>query len=575
MKKISISLLTLLLAPALFAGEPDTPVPPRRVPFERARIEDAPRLKFSAEALDATLKTITDSSAPIDKRVGAIAVAAMGRLTAAVGPLVAVIERPDDLDVKAACVWALREIGDPTAIPALLRMQALVVGPRPQLDYAKAVEFPDLGREMTLIELVEDTIGALGANIVSDYVRILATPSGSYLGVDNTINIQRSALAVLVLVGDRDHRAVQVMREILAAPQELYPADFNDAAALGLARILVARAEDFANVKGRDEASDDIAEALVTSILRMRPSGVREYLVRSLELARPEYTVTLLTQQFAENAPEPTRMRAIEILALMASPEATEALVWALENEQNPELRRRAAIGLGTTGPSKLAFEALSNALADEAVEVRRAALASIGKTAGEKGAELILPALNSEDASTRAEAAKALGAAKSTEAIEPLRMAIHDKDARVRASAVAALGAIPSRESLRALIEAASDENRDVRYVSAEVLSKIPAESAYCQLLRLGTDGDRAISAIAQRALKGAQAKHAAAFKRALVRVMTDSEHPASADACDMANYPEDNDIVAALRQATADKRAAVRASAIAKLKQLGADSR
>ncbi|MFH1731528.1 MAG: HEAT repeat domain-containing protein [Planctomycetota bacterium] len=573
--RLSAALAVIVVAacacPA-FGAEPAAP-PRRRTPLEPARVDDDhPRVSLKKEALQRTLSTIADRSQTLETRINAIGLAGLGRLREAAPTLAAVLGRNDDIEVKVAAVWALREIGDPGAIPALLRVQADAVGLNPKLKYEKKVAFPDAGVEMAFIELIEDGIGRLGATVIGKYLVLLSAPAGSYRSQDDKlVNRQRSALAVIVCIGDRDHRAIEAMGTILKSPKESYPADFRQTAALGLARVLVARTREFAVVRAQDKVADEITEMLVGYIVEIEPSPVREYLASALNIARPVTAVTLLTRRFADNSPEPVRQKVIEILAMLRSRESVEALVWALENEKSAELRWRAVFGLGLAGESGMAHKALVKALEDKSPAVRRAAIGAIGRSGAKGGVELIAPGVRDPDPTIRAAAAKALGRAHDPAALEPLLTAAQDTSIIVRATAIAALGSIPSRKSFIAVARAAQDDARPVRFAALKVLGNIHNAPAHIVLLRLVGDPDRKIKADASLALRIARARHPAEFKKALIHVISDPENPASADACDFADFPDDAEIVEVLRKAAHSKRPGVRASAIRMLGSMG----
>ena len=542
------------------------------VPRRRARVEDwTERVTLDPAALQSTLAAILNDSLPLEKRINAIGLAGLGHVRKAVPALTKVLGQRGRIEVKVAAVWALREIGDAGAIPALLRVQAAAVGPKPTLKYDKTISFSG-GIEMTFIELIEDSIGHLGELVLGQYLNLLRTPAAAYGSNANRVaNRQRSALAVIVCVGDRDRRAVRAMMRILKEPKETYPADFRETAAFGLARILVARTKEFAAVRARDKISEQIVELLVKHIIAIKPSPTREFLANALSMSRPVAAVTLLTRHFADNSPDLVRQRVIEVLGMLRSRESVEALVWALENEKAPELRWRAAFGLGLVGgKSKMAHEALTKALADKSPLVRRAALGAIGRSGGKTTVPMVAPSIRDPDPLTRAAAAKALGRARDPAAVKHLLIAAADKDPTVRAVAIAALASVPSRESLTVIAKAAQDDTRHVRFAALKVLSNIHNSTAYIVLLRLVGDPDRKIKADASRALQIGRVRHTQKFKAALILVINSSKHPGSADACDLADFPDDPKVIKALRKAARSKRPGVRASAIRMLTQL-----
>jgi len=569
---IILQAVAALFAAAAFGAEPaDTSPAPD--PNRPTLIDDeGPSVKLKGPALESTLAAIRDGSLAIDKRINAVALAGMARVKEAVPALADVLKHDDKVEVKVAAIWALREIGDPGAIPVLLMAHGQAAGHGPVLRYDEKISFPDIGAEMTLLELIEDSIGHLGVQVLGRYLDLLDVASGSYRSEDpGAIARQRSALAVIVCVGDRDHRAVESMRRILESPAESYPPDFRENAAYGLARVLVSRSREFAVVPADDKSAETIAELLVEHAVGIEPSPVREYIAGALSMARPERAVTLLTQRFADNSPEAVRMRVIEILGLLRSRESIEALAWALEREENPELRWRAAFGLGLCGESETSLEALKKVLDDDSPRVRQAAIEAVGRLGGEAGVEIVAPAVSDPDAKTRAAAARALALSGDKAAVEHLLVLAGDDDVRVRATVVAALGAFPGRESLAAIAKAAGDDARQVRFAAVKVLSQIPAPAAYRALFALFGDPDRVIKRDAMFALQIGREHHAEAFKKAIIDVLADPGNPAGADACGFADFPKDPAVVEALRKAAFDERPAVRAAAIRMLHKMG----
>ena len=79
------------------------------------------------------------------------------------------------------------------------------------------------GARVTFIELIEDGIGRLGELVLGRYLRILNASVGAYRTQSDTITkVQRSALAVIVCVGDRDYRAVNALIRIIKSPFKRY-----------------------------------------------------------------------------------------------------------------------------------------------------------------------------------------------------------------------------------------------------------------------------------------------------------------------------------------------------------------
>ncbi|MFO7898251.1 MAG: HEAT repeat domain-containing protein [Planctomycetota bacterium] len=554
--------------------EPAEKEPPRARPIRGARVHRQPvRITLKKTALNRILATLRDGSKDLATRIDAIGTLALAQAPEGVAPLISILGRQDKIEVKVAAVWALGELGNPIAIPALLRAHAKASGPHPVLRYDKKIEFPGVGAELSFLDLIEDSIGRLGVLEIDRFVRILTAPSGTYRSEsEDLVAEQRSALAVIVCVGDRDPAAIGAMIDVARSPAGAYPADFRRTALFGLARVLVARTKEFEPVRAEDKVGEQIITLLTRSIVRMKPGEARNRIAGALSNSNPIYAVTLLTRRFVDNSPEQVRMRVIEALGLMRTREAVETLVWALRNEESPALRWRAAYALGRCGPSELGLAELKKALKDPSRRVRRAAVDAIGRVGGERRAELIAPAAGSDDPGIRAAAARALGRSGDEAALEPLLNLAKDESVLVRATAVAALGGLPRKKSLVAIVRAAEDADRRVRFAALQVLSRIHLPSAYAALFGMLDDVDRKVRADARNALYIARARHADTFRRTLVAVIRSRKHPGTAEACHFVTDTKDAKIIAALRTATEDERPAVRAAALRALRRLGA---
>lgn len=526
------------------------------------------KVKLNKEQIETVSSTIVDNTLPKEKRINAIAVVATARVMEAAPALVTVIKRNDDVEVRAAAVWAARELKYPPAVPALLLFQSQAVGPRPQMPYGKKISLPT--GDITLVELIEDSISVIGSSVLSEYLKVLDMPSMPYRqGADKTA-IQRSALAVVFYAGTRDPRAIAMMKQVMQSPADMFPDDFRHTASLGLLRVLAQRTKEFERVNGQDKVGDAITENLVAYMLELEPSGIREYLASTIAECRPEYTVTLLTTYLTPGTAEAKRAHAVEVLGVMKSRETVEALAWVLENDAKAQIRRRAAMGLGNAGSTERGLAALTKALKEKDEDVRRAAIMSLSKAYPKQSSKLLLPMAEEKDAAARAAIVLALGSSGGDEAKKVALKATNDAEPAVRASAVAALGAMPSKESFEAIAKAVLDKDREVRYTAMRVLAQINLPASYAAIMRLALDPDRTIRGEAESALELAKKKTPAEFKAALIHVILNAEHPFSADACDIANYPGDKEVIDALRKACVDKRPAVKASALKQLKNI-----
>ncbi len=185
--------------------------------------------------------------------------------------------------------------------------------------------------------------------------------------------------------------------------------------------------------------------------------------------------------------------------------QVSAGLIQQLENE-DPEMRRRAALALGQIGDPQH-VDALVERLSDPSNQVRfstAAALAGMDESAGidflftaMRDADPILrtnavkfladvqsstgtveaqliSALSSQEALSRAGAAQILGQARVVGAVDALQQAIGDDDAQVRANAVIALGHIGQPESRGSLEALLSDADATVAYYAEWALSQL-----------------------------------------------------------------------------------------------------
>jgi HEAT repeat protein len=134
-----------------------------------------------------------------------------------------------------------------------------------------------------------------------------------------------------------------------------------------------------------------------------------------------------------------TRLRAVRDLARQPDAAATKDLALFLSHDEDPLVRRIAAIGLGKLSGGQ-ARVALTTALADEDTSVRRRAIQGLGRIGGNKAAQALGEALlEDRDPHVRRFAAVTLGKIPAEVALELLHAAAWDPDMTVR-QAVAAL---------------------------------------------------------------------------------------------------------------------------------------
>jgi len=226
-------------------------------------------------------------------------------------------------------------------------------------------------------------------------------------------------------------------------------------------------------------------------------------------------------------------------LGEMQAADAVDALIYALQNDDEPYVMREAARALGEIGNKKSvkslryalkdnnsltregaayalgkmkAIEAqddLINALKNGAPNVKVEAARALGKIQAHESAEYLLNLLNDKNSSVRSSAAYALGMIKYTKAVDALIIALEDYDKDVKASAARALGKIGDPSAVDALIIALEDYNKNVKTNAAGALGKIGDTRAIEPLKKLLTNNDLWVRNQAEWALKDIQGRY------------------------------------------------------------------
>jgi HEAT repeat protein len=143
------------------------------------------------------------------------------------------------------------------------------------------------------------------------------------------------------------------------------------------------------------------------------------------------------------------------------------------KNEQ-PAIRWKAAEGLGILSDVR-GIDSLIEALKDNDAELRWRAALSLGMIANETAiAPLCASLKNDEQKQVRIRAAEALGKFHSGTAIQALTSALSDIQPDVRATAVLSLGEIKTNRAVSALLTALMDSDTNVREIAISTFIKI-----------------------------------------------------------------------------------------------------
>lgn len=148
------------------------------------------------------------------------------------------------------------------------------------------------------------------------------------------------------------------------------------------------------------------------------------------------------------------------ILARLGNKGATPALVIALKDE-NPDLRKNAAIALGHLGSRSAVKDLKSRLIKDEDAGVRLCVANALGEIRDTSTINLLINRLmdTSENAQVRGQVAEALGNLGDKRAIDPLITMLEDASDEVRFWSVYALGQLGSEQALPKLREIAATD--------------------------------------------------------------------------------------------------------------------
>ena len=111
----------------------------------------------------------------------------------------------------------------------------------------------------------------------------------------------------------------------------------------------------------------------------------------------------------------------------------------------------------------------------DEDPMIRRIAAIGLGKTGGEAALEALYAAVQDEDPSVRRRVIQGLGKKKDERAVEALReVMLGDPDAEMRRAAARSLGTIQTQHAFLALVAGESDVDYYVRREAALALARM-----------------------------------------------------------------------------------------------------
>lgn len=154
----------------------------------------------------------------------------------------------------------------------------------------------------------------------------------------------------------------------------------------------------------------------------------------------------------------------------------------------NPDTRILASKAIGEIGDIS-GLGPLKTALKDEVAKVKEYAAKAMGKLGSEEATDDLISALNNKEPSVICAVAEALGEIKSKDAVGPLVELISNEDPVVKEYAIVALGKIQDLEAVGPLIESLKDEGERIRWYAADSLGKIGEKEAVPHLITLLSD--------------------------------------------------------------------------------------
>jgi HEAT repeat protein len=146
-------------------------------------------------------------------------------------------------------------------------------------------------------------------------------------------------------------------------------------------------------------------------------------------------------------------------------------------DELNPEVRRAIAIAINRLD-AKIAQDALLAALSSGQPHLLGVGMSGLANLESHSGDAHMLELLNHEDPNVRKGAVASLGKLRVTAALDKLIELLRDADSDVRREAVIALNHLKAKKALEFIAEAMGDDSPDVRQVAAIALGNAQSKN-------------------------------------------------------------------------------------------------
>lgn len=307
-------------------------------------------------------------------------------------------------------------------------------------------------------------------NAIANYGQEIV-PKITPLLKDKSKHIRRSGAQVLGVIG-----STGTVNALIAALKDPEP-EVRAAAAQALGKIPDKRSVP-ALVKAVSDRSEPVKQEAGFALLSLGGKTIA-YLNALLKSEDPE-----------------ERQRAVTALSHMGDDKSLKLMSAALQ-DSDPEVRLHAAQGLAAFGPR--GGELLIAALNDPDLNVRRAALFSLGEIRCFRAVKPVLRLLNTE---LKVDVLNTLIAIGTEEALPALFQTLKDRDPFIRAMTAEALGEIGDPAAAPKLLPLLSDRNSDVQISAALAIGKLKDPAASAHLLQLLAKGDRQVRLAAVKAL-------------------------------------------------------------------------
>ena len=208
------------------------------------------------------------------------------------------------------------------------------------------------------------------------------------------------------------------------------------------------------------------------------------------------FGVPLLTQLADQEGPNKAALQ-------QTTDQVSTQLVEQLKDE-DPEMRRRAALALGELGDSQY-VDALAQRLDDPSNQVRFSTAAALAEMDEQAGVDFLFDAMRDPDPILRTNAVKFLsGVQKSTGTVQAqLISALSSREALARAGAAQVLGQARVLAAVEALQAATGDGNAQVRVNAVIALGHIGLPESRMPLEALLSDPDSTVAYYAEWALR------------------------------------------------------------------------